>query len=312
VQIKGVGFFDFIHGQTGVAPNGVELHPILDITFTAQSTTTLNSDFNPATYGQNINLTATVTIPAGTPTGNVSFFDGATPLGTALLDGTGHASIPANGLTAGTHTLSASYEGDSAASESAGTLSLLVNQATPVLSWVQPAAVNYGSALSSSQLNATANVPGTFVYTPPAGTVLPVGNGQTLSAAFTPTSPNYANGNVSTTINVLPIQQPSGAAMIVTKVLSRDGSNNVVVQLTLTNVGGTIANNVTVTSLKVGAVSAPGLPMVAGNIAPNTSAVLTINMGSPVGASGTASSLTLAGTYSGAGTFSSSARITLP
>jgi hypothetical protein len=27
--ISGVGFFDVIHGQTGVAPNGVELHPAL-------------------------------------------------------------------------------------------------------------------------------------------------------------------------------------------------------------------------------------------------------------------------------------------
>jgi hypothetical protein len=27
--ISGVGFFDFIHGQTGVAPNGIELHPVL-------------------------------------------------------------------------------------------------------------------------------------------------------------------------------------------------------------------------------------------------------------------------------------------
>jgi uncharacterized protein (TIGR03437 family) len=31
VQITGVGFFDFLHGQTGVAPNGIELHPVLDI-----------------------------------------------------------------------------------------------------------------------------------------------------------------------------------------------------------------------------------------------------------------------------------------
>jgi uncharacterized protein (TIGR03437 family) len=31
VQIRGVGFFDFIHGQTGVAPNGIELHPVLDV-----------------------------------------------------------------------------------------------------------------------------------------------------------------------------------------------------------------------------------------------------------------------------------------
>ena len=31
VEIRGVGFFDFIHGQTGVAPNGIELHPVLSI-----------------------------------------------------------------------------------------------------------------------------------------------------------------------------------------------------------------------------------------------------------------------------------------
>jgi len=28
-SVTGVGFFDFLHGQTGVAPNGVELHPVL-------------------------------------------------------------------------------------------------------------------------------------------------------------------------------------------------------------------------------------------------------------------------------------------
>ena len=35
VHIKGVGFWDTVHGQTGVAPNGIEVHPILDITFTS-------------------------------------------------------------------------------------------------------------------------------------------------------------------------------------------------------------------------------------------------------------------------------------
>lgn len=33
VTVTGIGFFDPIHGQEGVAPNGVELHPILGITF---------------------------------------------------------------------------------------------------------------------------------------------------------------------------------------------------------------------------------------------------------------------------------------
>ena len=33
VTVTGVGFFDFQHGQTGVAPNAIELHPVLDIQF---------------------------------------------------------------------------------------------------------------------------------------------------------------------------------------------------------------------------------------------------------------------------------------
>lgn len=33
VVVTGVGFFDFLHGQTGVARNGIELHPVLRIEF---------------------------------------------------------------------------------------------------------------------------------------------------------------------------------------------------------------------------------------------------------------------------------------
>ena len=32
LEITGVAFFDFLHGQTGVAPNGIELHPVLSVT----------------------------------------------------------------------------------------------------------------------------------------------------------------------------------------------------------------------------------------------------------------------------------------
>lgn len=34
VRVTGVGFFDFKHGQRGVAPNAIELHPVVDIEFT--------------------------------------------------------------------------------------------------------------------------------------------------------------------------------------------------------------------------------------------------------------------------------------
>jgi hypothetical protein len=36
--ITGVAFFDVIHGQRGVAPNGVELHPALSFTKTSSCT----------------------------------------------------------------------------------------------------------------------------------------------------------------------------------------------------------------------------------------------------------------------------------
>src|SRR6266849_6639095 len=38
VQVTGVGFFDFAHGQHGAAPNIIELHPVLDIAFTSPGT----------------------------------------------------------------------------------------------------------------------------------------------------------------------------------------------------------------------------------------------------------------------------------
>ena len=38
VTITGIGFWDLIHGQTGVAPNGIELHPVLSFAGTSKAT----------------------------------------------------------------------------------------------------------------------------------------------------------------------------------------------------------------------------------------------------------------------------------
>jgi hypothetical protein len=56
----------------------------------------------------------------------------------------------------------------------------------PLITWIAPATISYGTTLSSAQLNATGNVPGTFSYSPAVGTLLKAGT-QTLSATFTPT-----------------------------------------------------------------------------------------------------------------------------
>jgi N-acetylneuraminic acid mutarotase len=74
---------------------------------------------------------------------------------------------------------------------------------TPTITWAKPAAITYGTALSTTQLNATSKTAGTFAYTPPPGTVLDAGS-QTLSTTFTPTDTNdyaTATATVSLTVN---------------------------------------------------------------------------------------------------------------
>ena len=74
----------------------------------------------------------------------------------------------------------------------------------PVITWAPPASIASGTPLSAVQLNASANVPGSFTYTPAAGTVLAVGNGRNLHVDFTPTNPQYNAGAADRLIDVLP------------------------------------------------------------------------------------------------------------
>ncbi len=77
-------------------------------------------------------------------------------------------------------------------------------QITPTITWPSPSNIVYGTALSATQLDATANVPGTFAYTPAAGTVLGAGS-DTLSVAFTPTdTTDYTTATQTTAIVVKP------------------------------------------------------------------------------------------------------------
>jgi hypothetical protein len=78
-----------------------------------------------------------------------------------------------------------------------------VSQAEPVITWNNPANIVYGTTLSDNQLNATANVNGSFSYNPAAGTKLDAGNNQTLSATFTPNdTKNYTSTSAQVKINV--------------------------------------------------------------------------------------------------------------
>ena len=136
-----------------------------------------------------------------------------TPLSAAQLDAT--ASLPgtfsyspAAGtvLTAGAHTLNVTFTPTDTTDYTIATafVQLAVNKATPVITWPTPAPIAYGTAVSLVQLDATANVPGTFAYTPAAGTILPVGTNK-LNVVFTPNdTADYTSANASVTLVVNP------------------------------------------------------------------------------------------------------------
>ncbi len=139
-----------------------------------------------------------------------------TPLSATQLDATASVAgtfvySPAAGtvLAAGTQTLSVTFTPTNTTdyATATGTVSLTVNKGTPTITWATPAAITYGTALSGTQLDATASVAGTFVYSPAAGTVLAAG-AQTLSVTFTPTNTTdyaTATGTVSLTVNKAPL-----------------------------------------------------------------------------------------------------------
>ena len=277
------------------------------------TTTAVTSSSNTITYGQSVQFTVAVS-PSGAP-GTAQFaIDGANFGSPVTVSGGSAVSGSTASLSAGNHTVTAVFTSSSNGyGNSSGTLSggETVSQATPTVNWSQPAAITYGSALGAQQLNATASVPGTFVYTPAAGTVLAVGN-QSLSASFTPTDAvDYKTVSASTTIavNAAP---PSGTPVniVPTRSLVRSGGN-ILVTWMLANTGGTTATNVTVTALKIGSTSATGLPVSVGTIPAGGSAEVTIAVPGSAGTSGAASTISLSGTYTG-GTFSSSGRLTLP
>jgi hypothetical protein len=142
---------------------------------------------------------------AGNPpvTGSVTLYDGSTAIGTAQLNGAGEATFANMQFSLGTHPLTAQYaqQGNFAAGVSAA-VAVEVVKGAPSISWANPAAISYGTALGANQLNATSPVAGTFTYTPAAGTVLSAGS-HSISVTFTPTDlANYSVASSSVTLMV--------------------------------------------------------------------------------------------------------------
>jgi hypothetical protein len=152
----------------GSTNDGTSVSSASSVTIGAATTTTaLTVSPSPANVGGTVTLTAVV-LPSGgaTPTGTVAFSDGATSLGSASVDVSGHASVTVSNFSIGTHSLSATYTGSGGVSDqgSTGTASLTVAQAAST------------TVVTSSQNPQTLGQNVTFTATVSSGGVQPTGS----------------------------------------------------------------------------------------------------------------------------------------
>jgi hypothetical protein len=207
-----------VHGS-----GGAELNPF---TVLYNGATTL--PVNAGTYAVQVSYGGSANYEAATATGSL-LINRATPIMgafgdiTETYDGLPHGIsvnvadvnnewltpviVTYNGATttpisAGVYTIDARYDGSANYSAAARTATLTILKAAPYLTWMYPANITYGTPLAAPQLNATANVAGTFSYMPAAGTVLGAGT-HTLTATFTPSdAANYQTTSASRPITV--------------------------------------------------------------------------------------------------------------
>ena len=166
---------------------------------TSAPTLSVTTSGSPSSFGSAVAVT--VTISSG-PTGAVTFYDASTAIGTGTLNGT-TATLTTSSLTAGSHTITANWPGNSSYSAvTSSAITQVVNKVTPTITWATPAAIAYGTALSATQLDASSSVAGSFSYSPAAGTVLTAGS-HTIMATFTPTNTtNYATATATVSVTV--------------------------------------------------------------------------------------------------------------
>jgi len=99
VQITGVGFFDYLEGQEGVAPNGVELHPIIDIIFNPYFS--ISSLTSSLTIAQGSSGTATInSVLSGNFNSSIALSTSGLPVGATATFSPSTIAMPGAGSSA--------------------------------------------------------------------------------------------------------------------------------------------------------------------------------------------------------------------
>jgi hypothetical protein len=279
------------------------------LTVTAAATTTTVTAPASAAYGAGVTLTATVASTAGTPGGTVTFYNGATPLGTGALNASGVATLSTTTLPPGTDSITAAYgaTGNFAASTSAAS-GISIGQGTQTITFAAIATRAYGSApfAVSATSSAGSNYPVTITVasgpaTIAAGTVTLTGVGTVVLQATQAGNADYSAATATQSFQV------TGAATTTTLTAPASAAVGASVTLTATvaSTAGVPAGSVTffsgTTSLGVGTLNGGGVATLAttalpsgtdtatatytaaGNFAASTSSPVTVTITAPGG-----------------------------
>jgi hypothetical protein len=192
----------------------------------ATSSNVLTASATNVVVGTSVTFTATVTPPTGgiTPTGSVTFMDGAATLGTGMLNGSGVATFATSMLPLGANSVTAVYGGDS---NNAGSTS---NAVTVTVTAMQAQTGNFGT-IPVGQTSPAETLTFTFASSTTIGSVTAMMQGApTLDFAVVSAGTCNAGASIiaggTCTANV--VFSPQLAGLRYGAVIVKDGSGNTV------------------------------------------------------------------------------------
>jgi hypothetical protein len=228
VQITGVGMFDFLHGQTGVAPNGIELHPVLDIIF------------NPSAPQPDFSLSASPS--------SVSVVQGSTAttsISTAVSGGFNSAvSLSASGLPAG---VTAAFSPASIAAPGGGSSTLTFSASSTATTGAKAVTVTATGGGVTHTTSVTLTV--TAATSPDfALSASPASVGVTQGSSGSSTISTSVSGGFNSAVSLTASGMPAGVTATFSPAsIAAPGSGTSRLTLTASSTAATGTANVTVT-----------------------------------------------------------------
>jgi hypothetical protein len=165
----------------------------------AGSTTVVTATPNPSTPGQAVTFNVTVKSTGGFPTGTVTLSEGGTTLGTSTVNASGTTSFTTSSLAAGSHTVTATYGGNTSFGGSSGQVTQNVNTGsttTALTSSVNPSAPGQAVTFTATVAGGGGTPTGTVTFKDGGATI---GTGTLSGGAASITTASLTTGNHSIT-----------------------------------------------------------------------------------------------------------------